>query len=179
METAVAAKSNTPALSKVFFGTIGISLTLREGEPWFYAKDVCGALGVRNISEAVSKLDDDEKGMADADTLGGKQKTLIVSEAGAYRLTFVSRKPSAKAFARWLVHEVIPEISRTGGYQVAKPPRHEARDRARHTNRIRSAKMILVSAAMRLDDLGVDVSSIDLAAVLDFGRRLKAIGARP
>ena len=83
-----------------------------EGEPWFVAADVCRALGLGNSSMAVSKLDEDEKGISLIDTLGGEQKLGIVNESGLYALVLSSRKPEAKAFKRWLTHEVI---HKTGG----------------------------------------------------------------
>ena len=87
-----------------------------EGEPWFVAADVAKALGLGNSSMAVSKLDEDEKGISLIDTLGGEQKLGIVNESGLYSLVLSSRKPEAKAFKRWITHEVIPSIRKTGGY---------------------------------------------------------------
>lgn len=87
-----------------------------EGEPWFVAADVCRALGLGNSSMAVSKLDEDEKGISLIDTLGGEQKLGIVNESGLYSLVLSSRKPEAKAFKRWITHEVTPSIRKTGGY---------------------------------------------------------------
>lgn len=69
-----------------------------DGEPWFIAADVCRALDVKNGRDAVSRLDDDEKGVALTDTPGGKQEMAAVSEAGLYALVLSSRKPEAKAF---------------------------------------------------------------------------------
>ena len=76
-----------------------------KGEPWFVAADVCRALGLGNSSMAVSKLDEDEKGISSIDTLGGEQKLGIVNEPGLYTLVLSSRKPEAKAFKRWITHE--------------------------------------------------------------------------
>ena len=87
-----------------------------EGEPWFVAADVCRALGLGNSSKAAMPLDDDEKGITNSNTLGGEQKMVIVSEPGLYSLIVRSRKPEAKAFKRWITHEVIPSIRKTGGY---------------------------------------------------------------
>ena len=88
----------------------------QNGEPWFVAADVCRALGLGNSRMAVSKLDEDEKGVSSIDTLGGEQKLGIVNEPGLYTLVLSSRKPEAKAFKRWITHEVIPAIRKTGGY---------------------------------------------------------------
>lgn len=100
------------------FGAIRVSTV--EGEPWFVAKDVCDALGISKYRDAVSRLDDDERGSVLVDTLGGAQETSTVSEPGLYKLIMRSRKPEAKAFQRWVTHEVLPAIRRTGGYIAAK-----------------------------------------------------------
>ena len=87
-----------------------------DGEPWFVAADVCRALGLGNSRQTLSYLDDDEKGVITSDTLGGKQEMSTINEPGLYSLILRSRKPEAKAFKRWITHEVIPEIRKTGGY---------------------------------------------------------------
>lgn len=88
-----------------------------KGEPWFVAADVCRALGLGNSSDAIRKLDADEKDGVDlTDPIGRKQNTAIISEPGLYALVLSSRKPEAKAFKRWITHEVIPSIRKTGGY---------------------------------------------------------------
>lgn len=92
-----------------------------EGEPWFVAKDVCECLELTDVSKTISLLDDDEKGTNSIRTPGGEQQMLVVSEPGLYSLILRSRKPEAKAFKRWVTHEVIPSIRKTGGYLMAKP----------------------------------------------------------
>lgn len=89
---------------------------IKNGEPWFVAKDICAALEIANNRDALSRLDDDEKGVASTDTPGGNQTVTIVSESGLYNLILGSRKPQAHAFKRWVTHEVIPSIRKTGGY---------------------------------------------------------------
>lgn len=86
-------------------------------EPWFVAKDVCDALGIDKT--AASRLDGDEKGLRLTQTHGGEQQVLFVNEPGFYKLVMRSRKPEAKAFQRWVTHEVLPAIRRTGGYMAA------------------------------------------------------------
>lgn len=88
-----------------------------EGEPWFVAADVCRALGIGNSSDAVKRLDDDEHALVSIEGLSrGNDKANIVNEPGLYGLVLASRKPEAKAFKRWITHEVIPSIRKTGGY---------------------------------------------------------------
>lgn len=74
-----------------------------EGEPWFVAKDVCAILEVRNTSDALSRLDAEDKGIGLTDTLGGKQSVTVVNESGLYSLILGSRKPEARAFKRWVI----------------------------------------------------------------------------
>lgn len=88
----------------------------RKGEPWFVASDVCRALEIKNTADAISRLEDDEKGVVSTYTPGGDQSLLIVSEPGLYALVLGSRKPEAKTFKRWVTHEVIPSIRRHGAY---------------------------------------------------------------
>ncbi len=90
---------------------------MRDGEPWFIAADVCRALEISNSRDAVARLDDDERNtVALTDGTPGNPNMTIVSEPGLYALVLGSRKPEARAFKRWVTHEIIPAIRRTGGY---------------------------------------------------------------
>lgn len=90
----------------------------QDGEPWFVAKDVCEILEIRNSRSSIALLDEDERGVHSMDTPSGKQEMTVVSEAGLYSLILKSRKPEAKAFRRWVTHEVLPAIRKTGAYVV-------------------------------------------------------------
>lgn len=100
---------------KVFNGN-PVRIIERDGNPWFGAKDVCRILKLGNPRSSLALLDADEKGVHKMDTLGGEQEMTVVSEAGLYSLILRSRKPEAKAFKRWITHEVLPSIRKTGGY---------------------------------------------------------------
>lgn len=91
-----------------------------NGSPWFVAKDVCECLGLTKHRDAVSRLDGDERGSVEVDTLGGTQQMAAVNEYGLYSLVLSSRKPSAKAFKRWITHEVIPAIRKHGAYMTGE-----------------------------------------------------------
>ena len=104
------------AFENAAFGTIRAMSD--GGEPWFVAKDVCDALGLSNTSVSVAALDDDERTKFN---LGRQGNTNMVSEPGFYKLVMRSRKPEAKQFQRWVTHEVLPAIRKTGGYIAAKP----------------------------------------------------------
>lgn len=96
-----------------FNGAALRTLTDENGEPWFVAKDVCDILEISNPSDALKRLDDDERSRFN---LGRQGETNIVNEAGLYVLVLGSRKPEAHEFKRWVTHEVLPQIRKTGGY---------------------------------------------------------------
>lgn len=94
------------------------TLTDKAGEPWFVAKDVCDILELGNTTNALRALDEDEKtNFTNCNVAqNGGRAPLIISEPGLYKLVMRSRKPEAKEFQRWVTHEVLPSIRRTGGY---------------------------------------------------------------
>lgn len=93
-----------------------IRTKIKNGEPWFVAKDICDALEISNSRDAISSLENDEKGVDTADTPGGVQSVQFVNESGLYNLIFQSRKPEAKKFRKWVTNEVLPSIRKTGKY---------------------------------------------------------------
>lgn len=86
-----------------------------DGDPWFVAKDVCNVLGI-DTSNLSKVIDADEKGTYSVRTPGGDQRVSIINEPGLYSLILRSRKPQAKEFKRWVTHEVLPTIRKTGAY---------------------------------------------------------------
>ena len=88
----------------------------KDGEPWFVLKDVCRVLNIGNPADVCNRLEDDEKGVGQIDTLGGHQKVSIINESGLYNVILRSDKPNAKPFRHWVTHEVLPSIRKTGGY---------------------------------------------------------------
>lgn len=117
-----------------------VRTVMRDGEPWFIAADVCRALEIANPRDALSRLDSDEKadvGLTDTSSNGVTQSRTfnIVNEPGLYTLVLGSRKPEAKAFKRWVTHEVVPAIRRTGMYA---------------TNELLDNPDLLIEAATRL-----------------------------
>lgn len=126
----------------------------RGGEPWFVASDVCLVLEVGNSRDAVSRLDEDEKGVVSSDTPGGRQNVTVINESGLYSLILTSRKPQAKRFKKWVTSEVLPSIRKTGTYSTP-------------------------SAAPALPDLTDHVTSLRLVAqyaneLIETGQRLVA-----
>lgn len=111
--------TNSPTPSPAAFDWQGTPLrTFRDakGLVWFVAQDVCQALGLTNTAQALARIDEDMKGVIDAYTPGGKQTMTTVSEPGLYALIFRSNKAAAKAFQRWVTHDVLPAIRQDGLY---------------------------------------------------------------
>lgn len=90
----------------------------QDGEPWFVAADVCRALELEDTGRATARLDEDELTRIKIVSGGQGREVIAVNEPGLYSLVLGSRKPEAKAFKRWITHEVIPSIRRTGSYTV-------------------------------------------------------------
>ena len=100
-----------------FEGTDEVRTLLINDEPYFVGKDVADALGYKNTRDALSKhVDEEDKGVANRDTLGGKQDLTIINESGLYSLILKSKLPSAKKFKRWVTSEVLPTIRKHGMY---------------------------------------------------------------
>lgn len=97
------------------FGSIRTIIV--DDEPWFVASDICKALEIQNVTQAVQKLDDDERSMLN---IGRQGNANCVNEYGLYNLVLSSRKKEAKDFKRWITHEVIPTIRKTGAYEIPK-----------------------------------------------------------
>ena len=88
-----------------------------DGEPWWVAKDVCDVLELGNITEALRGLDEDELSSVSLKSGGQAREMSIISDPGLYSLILRSRKPEAKVFKRWITHDVLPAIRKTGMYQ--------------------------------------------------------------
>lgn len=95
-----------------------VRVVQKDGEPWFVAADVCRVLEISNTTDALNRLDDDEKARLNLGLPGGP--TNCVNEPGLYSLVLGSRKPEARAFKRWITHEVIPSIRKTGIYTLPR-----------------------------------------------------------
>jgi prophage antirepressor-like protein len=107
-----------------FEGARDVRTLERDGEPWFVAKDVCDVLGLGTARQAIANFPEDERNTVtttDGIQEGpGNPNVNIVNEPGLYRLIFQSRKPEAEAFKRWVFHEVLPAIRKTGEYSALK-----------------------------------------------------------
>ncbi|WP_055108940.1 BRO family protein [Paenibacillus ihumii] len=104
---------NEPQIYK--FNGQEVRVIEKDGQPWWIAKDVCEVLELTDTNKALLGLDDDEKSEHEQYS-GSGRKPLIINEPGLYSLILRSRKPEAKQFKRWITHEVLPTIRKTGGY---------------------------------------------------------------
>ena len=140
--------------------------------------DVCDSLGiVWQGSKSLDGLRDDWKGVGKLPTVSGDQDTILIREAGVYKLAFRSHKTEAETFTDWIAVEVLPAIRRTGRYVSPSigPTLRDIRLADRQHNRVRYAKISFALAVLRLTDLGVDVTKIDMATVVRFGQMLQQI----
>ena len=128
-----------------------------NGEPWFVAVDVCIALDLSNPTIAVSRLDEDERAKFN---LGRQGDATIVNEPGLYTLVLGSRKPEAKAFKRWITHEVIPAIRKHGAY--ISPNAEAVQVTPTIEQYIASARII---ATCRADRLRMVIGLLDKAGI--------------
>ncbi|QFS51314.1 Bro-N domain-containing protein [Nostoc sphaeroides] len=112
-------------LSVFVFESLEVRFVGTPEKPEWIAADVCAILEIQNVSQALTSFDEDERGICNVYTPGDDnpqgQEMLTVTEAGLYRLIFKSRKPVAKRFQRWVFHEVLPSLRRTGRYEMPKP----------------------------------------------------------
>lgn len=102
--------------NNAMFGNVRI--ILQDNEPWFVAKDVCDCLEIKNTTDTLKRLDDDERSRLN---LGRQGEANVVNEYGLYSLVMSSRKPEAKEFKRWVTHEVLPSIRKYGSYSMDIP----------------------------------------------------------
>ena len=99
------------------FGSLRI--TDRDGEPWFVAADICRVLEIKNVTQAIERLDEDEHIMLN---IGRQGNAYLVNEPGLYSLVLSSRKPQAKPFKRWVTHDVLPTLRQQGLYALCGEP---------------------------------------------------------
>ena len=118
MKTDEFALTITDGTGTFYFAGHPIRFILKENEPWFVANDCGKALGIRQSRDSLAQFPDDEKdGAGITDAIGRPQKTIVLSLPGLMRMIFQSRKAEAEAFKRYVYHEVLPAIQKTGKYE--------------------------------------------------------------
>lgn len=167
-----------------FEGKAPVRTVVKDCDPWFVGKDACGILGLRNITEALRSLDDDERCSEILNTPGGAQAMACVSESGLYALIFKSRKPEAKRFRKWVTSEVLPSIRNSGGYVMpvaAAAPKQTTADKF-SAGSYRLAKVMdakLDALASKVDALGRIAPAPVVQPVLTLAPTPSHILARP
>lgn len=124
----------------------------KNGEPWFVGKDVAEILGYSDTAQAVRKhIDNEDKGVVEMTTPGGKQPVTIINESGLYSLILSSKLPTAKEFKHWVTSEVLPSIRKTGEYKIT-PAQQNRLDIMERNSRAREASLWLrISAQVKSD----------------------------
>lgn len=152
-----------------------------NGEPWFVAVDVCRSLGMSDTGKAVGRLDSDESTRIEIDhpqSVGKTIEVIAVNEPGLYSLVLGSRKKEAREFKRWITHEVIPSIRRTGSYSMDIPQDYPSALRALadkcEENQRLEAKIALDAPKVRFAECVAD--SPELAYVSQLAKVLKQNG---
>lgn len=136
------------------------------GDVWFVAKDVCSILGLGRQQDSTRYLDEDEKGVCLVDTPSGEQQMTTVTEAGFYRLVLKSRKPEAKAFKRWVTHDVLPALRRDGAYVASDGSESDEQLMARALLAASDGTCLVGELAKMLRQNGVPVGQNRLFATL-------------
>ena len=103
-------------------------INTQTNEPWFFASEVAGILGIKNIRDSIvsAELEADEKGVVLTDTPGGKQNVTIVSESGLFGLIANSRKQIGKDLRRFVRKQVLPTLRKTGKFELEQDPQKQA-----------------------------------------------------
>ena len=141
-------------LTPFTYGEHPVRVVNIDGEPWFVATDVAAILELANVRSSLALLDADERGVQTVDTPGGAQQMNCINEPGLYSLILRSRKPEARDFKRWVTHEVLPSIRKTGSYGA---PRQLTDDEiVHHALQITSAKVAALEARIEADRPAVE-----------------------
>ena len=157
--------SNQTQLSTFNFESKSIRTLAINNEPWFVAKDLCNAINISNYRDAIERLDEDEKGVALTDTLGGQQEMNIVSESGMYTLILRCRDAVKKGsvphrFRKWVTAEVLPAIRKTGKYE-SKTTVDDRTGLRNAVNMLVSKKGLIYSDAYNLVHQYMNVETIE------------------
>ena len=148
---------NSANLQVFDFNEHAVRIIMQDGEPWWVAKDVCEILEISKYRDAITKLDDDERCPVKVDTLNGAQEMTAISESGLYTLIIRSNKPEAKKFRRWVTHEVLPSIRKTGSYNTAR--KYKVSD-------IKAMQRMIEKPEYKLSDVERRTMTKKLAAIL-------------
>ena len=150
-----------------------VRMVMRGDEPWWVLADVCRVLELKEPHRVAARLDEDEKGSHLVTTLGGPQEMTIINESGLYSVILRSNKPEAKAFKRWITHEVLPSIRRTGSYSTGPRPNDENGVSKNYTiggPHLRKTALQFMLTLQQLEMGGeVQITNLKLMELMNFG----------
>lgn len=147
-----------------------------EGEPWFVAADICKALDLNDTGKATSRLDEDELTRIKIGSGGQVREVIAVSEPGVYALVLGSRKPSARAFRRWVTHDVIPSIRKHGTYMTTDTVERMLQDPAwsiRLLQEIQSEREKSAQLALKIE---ADRPKVEFAEAVEVSDKVMLVG---
>ncbi|MBR0095610.1 MAG: Bro-N domain-containing protein [Synergistaceae bacterium] len=142
------------------FNEHAVRIIMQDGEPWWVAKDVCNVLELADVTSALRGLDDDEKVLRKISgelSSSGNPNIMTINESGLYTLIIRSNKPEAKKFRRWVTHEVLPSIRKTGSYNTAR--KYKVSD-------IKAMQRMIEKPEYKLSDVERRTMTKKLAAIL-------------
>ncbi|MBR0044022.1 MAG: Bro-N domain-containing protein [Synergistaceae bacterium] len=151
---------NSANLQVFDFNEHAVRIIMQDGEPWWVAKDVCNVLELADVTSALRGLDDDEKVLRKISgelSSSGTPNIMTINESGLYTLIMRSNKPEAKKFRRWVTHEVLPSIRKTGSYNTAR--KYKVSD-------IKAMQRMIEKPEYKLSDVERRTMTKKLAAIL-------------
>lgn len=136
-----------------------------DGEPWFVGNDCARALGYKNLYNGVSKnVDEDDRRVSPVGSASGIQPTTIINESGLYSLIFGSKLESAKKFKKWVTSEVLPQLRRTGNYQLAELQSDPLKLLEVHYEAIKQVDKKVDTLSERVDKIELDLPILPIEA---------------
>lgn len=133
-----------------------------EEAVWFAGVDVCNILEYADTTQAIEKLDEDEKKLDRVkDSSGQNRRTWMINEFGLYSLILTSTKPEAKAFKRWVTHEVLPSLRKAGKYTTEEEKKHEA-DLQLISSAINKKSALIANLAFQLRELKAEKRKLEV-----------------
>lgn len=135
------------SLQQFTYGNHAVRTVTRDGDPWFIAADVAQILGYRDAANLTRRIDDEDKGTHLMSTPSGSQNFSVISEPGLYVAVIGSKVESARMFKRWVTHEVIPSIRKTGSYAVPQTREEQL------SNAVLIAQEMIVEKQGRIEEL--------------------------
>lgn len=136
-----------------------------DGEPWFVGNDCARALGYKNLYNGVSKnVDEDDRRISPVGSASGIQPTTIINESGLYSLIFGSKLESAKKFKKWVTSEVLPQLRRTGSYQLEELQSDPLKLLEVHYEAIKQVDKKVDTLSERVDKIELDLPILPIEA---------------